>query len=62
MPASVIAAQSKFLNPNMGPVLDLMPRRSCSIRLFRCFDELCFVLRHAGFSAGSSRTARCDAA
>jgi hypothetical protein len=32
------------LKPSMGPILDLMPRWSCSSRLFRYFEDRSFVL------------------
>jgi hypothetical protein len=43
MPAIVMAADSKFLKPGIGLVLDLIPRWSCSMRLFRYFEDRNFV-------------------
>jgi hypothetical protein len=43
MPATVMAADSKFLKPSIGLVLDLIPRWSCSMRLFRYFEDRNFV-------------------
>jgi hypothetical protein len=48
MPATVMAADSKFLKPSIGLVLDLIPRWSCSIRLFRYFEDRNFVRQAAG--------------
>jgi hypothetical protein len=62
MPAIVIAAVSNRLNPSIGPMRDFTPRSSCSIRLFRYFDERNFVSDGSCPPACISRTARCDAA
>jgi hypothetical protein len=43
MPAIVIAAVLNYLNPSVGSMRSFTPRRSCSIRLFRYFDERSFV-------------------
>jgi hypothetical protein len=56
MPAIVMAADSKFLKPGIGLVLDLIPRWSCSMRLFRYFEDrnliilLLFLLSRPGFA------------
>jgi len=47
IPEIVIAAVSNRLNPSIGSMRNFTPRWSCSIRLFRYFDERSFV------SAGS---------
>lgn len=62
MPEIVTAADAKLLKPSMDRVLDLMPRWSCSIRLFRYFEERNFVRLGSTPSARISRTARCEAA
>jgi hypothetical protein len=62
MPATMMAADSKFLKPSIGLVLDLIPRWSCSIRLFRYFEDRNFVRQGSRPSSRISRTARCDAA
>src|SRR5208282_95461 len=43
MPAIVTAAVLNRLKPSIGPMRSLTPRWSCSIRLFRYFDERSFV-------------------
>src|SRR5580698_9761685 len=40
MPAITIAAVVNHLKPSIGPMRSFTPRRSCSIRLFRYFDDL----------------------
>jgi hypothetical protein len=57
-----MAAVSKSLNPSIGPVRAFTPRWSCSIKLFKYFDDLNFVRFQRGLSCEISRTARCDAA
>src|SRR5271166_2590401 len=42
-PAIVIVAVLNCLKPSIGPMRSLTPRWSCSIRLFRYFDERSFV-------------------
>ena len=60
--AIVIAAVSNRLNPSIGPMRNFTPLWSCSIRLFRYFDERSFVPVGSCPPACMSRTARCDAA
>jgi DNA-binding transcriptional LysR family regulator len=58
MPAMVIAAFLKPLKPSITAMRCFTPRWSCSIRLFRYFDERSFVFAGSEPSAFSSRTAR----
>src|SRR4029077_10885879 len=58
----VIAAFLNALKPSITVMRCFTPRWSCSIRLFRYFDERSFVFADSEPSAFSSRTARCDAA
>ncbi len=62
MPAVVIAAFLNCLKPSIGPMRCLMLRWSCSIKLFRYFEERSFGFAGNEPSAFSSRTARCEAA
>jgi len=62
IPASVSEAVLKRLKPSMTFVRDLMLRWSCSIRLFRYFEDLTLVSAGSKPSAFISRTARCEAA
>ena len=62
MPAITIAAVVNHLKPSIGPMRSFTPRWSCSIRLFRYFDERTFVSAGSWPSVFISRTARCDAA
>src|SRR5882724_11400284 len=62
MPAIVIAALLNALKPSITAMRCFTPRWSCSIRLFRYFDERSLVFAGSPPSAFSSRTARCDAA
>ena len=48
----------KPLKPNITAMRCFTPRWSCSIRLFRYFDERSFVSEGSEPSAFSSRTAR----
>jgi len=43
IPCIVVVAEVKLFKPSIGPSLDLTLRWSCSIRLFRYFDERSFV-------------------
>jgi hypothetical protein len=61
MPAIVIAAFLNRLKPSITAMRCFTPRWSCSIRLFRYFDERSLVFVGRQPSAFSSRTARCDA-
>ena len=47
MSAIVMAADSKLSKPRIGLVPDLRPRWSCSMRLFRDFEDRNFVRRAA---------------
>ena len=58
MPAIVIAAVLNRLKPSIGPMRCFMALWSCSIRLFRYFDERTFVSSGNRPSAFISRTAR----
>src|SRR5437660_8541710 len=64
MPAIVIAAFLNALKPSITAILCFTPRWSCSIRLFRYFDERSLVFAGSQPSALSSRTAlvRCSMA
>src|SRR5712671_5884066 len=62
MPAIVIAAFVNPLKPSNTAMRCFTPRWSCSIWLFRYFDERSFVSAASEPSAFSSRTARWDAA
>ena len=62
IPAIVAAAVLNHLNPSIGPMRSFTPRWSCSIRLFRYFDERSFVSAASWPAVFISRTARCDAA
>ena len=57
MPAMVTFARRNFLKPSIGPILDFIARWSCSIILFRYFDDRSLVLSKASFSSDNSRTA-----
>src|SRR5260370_33289443 len=54
MPAIVIAAFLNLLKPSITAMRCFTPRWSCSIRLFRYFDERSFVFL-AGRGSGNSR-------
>ena len=43
MPAMVIAAVRIRLKPSIGPIRSFTPRWSCSIELFKYFDDRSFV-------------------
>jgi hypothetical protein len=43
MPEIASAAVLNHLHPSIGPMRGFTPRRSCSMRLFRYFDERSFV-------------------
>jgi DNA invertase Pin-like site-specific DNA recombinase len=58
IPAIVIAACRKSLKPNITAIRCFTPRWSCSIRLFRYFDDRNFVPEGSEPSTLSSRTAR----
>src|SRR5271163_2720490 len=60
-PAIVVAAEEKLLKPSMGRVLDLIPRWSCSIRLFRYLEDRNLVRLGSSPSSCISRTAGGDA-
>jgi putative transposase len=62
MPEIVVAALLNRLRPSITFVLDLMWRWSCSIRLFRYFEDRTFVSSGSRPSTFISRTARCEAA
>jgi hypothetical protein len=62
IPASVIEAALKRLKPSIGPVRAFSPRWSCSIKLFKYFDERRFVSAGNKPSSFISRTARWEAA
>src|SRR5882757_5910497 len=59
MPEIVVAAPLNRLKPSMTFVRDLMFRWSCSIKLFRYFEDLTSVSAGSKPSAFISRTARC---
>src|SRR3981189_865181 len=61
-PAITIAAVVNHLKPSIGPMRSFTPRWSCSIRLFRYFDERSFVSPASWPAVFISRTARRDAA
>ncbi len=50
------------MNPSMGLIRDLMPRWSCSTRLFRYFEDRSVMRFQRLPSAASSCTARCEGA
>ena len=58
IPAIVIAAVVKPLKPSIVAIRCFTPRWSCSIRLFKYFDDRSFVSAGSKPSAFSSRTAR----
>src|SRR6202035_3051096 len=58
MRAIVIAAPAKPLKPRIAAIRCFTPRCSCSIRLFKYFDDRSFVSAGSKPSAFSSRTAR----
>jgi hypothetical protein len=58
IPAIVIAAVAKPLKPSIVAIRCFTPRWSCSIRLFKYFDDRSFVSAGSKPSAFSSRTAR----
>ena len=58
MPAIVIAAVAKPLKPSIVAIRCFTPRWSCSIRLFKYFDDRSFVSAGSKPSAFGSRTAR----
>jgi len=58
IPAIVVAALLNRLKPSITFVLDLMFRWSCSIKLFRYFEDRTFVSSASRPSAFISRTAR----
>ncbi len=62
MPETVAKAFLNRLKPSITFVLDLMFRWSCSIILFRYFEDRTFVCSGSRPSAFISRTARCEVA
>ena len=62
MPEIVVTAFLNRLKASITFVLDLMFRWSCSIKLFRYFEDRIVVSSGSRPSAFSSRTARCEAA
>ena len=58
----LVADEVGLGNPSIGPIRSFTPRWSCSIRLFKYFDDRSFVSAGSSPSAFISRTARCDAA
>ena len=73
LPADTKVRSSKYLNNlieqdhrgvklRIGPVRAFTPRWSCSIMLFKYFEDRSVVRFQRALSRGISRTARCDAA
>ena len=61
IPEIVVAALLNRLKPSMTFVRDLMLRWSCSIKLFKYFEDLTSVSAGSKPSALISRTTRCEA-
>jgi hypothetical protein len=57
-PAIMVAAFPKRVKPSIALILDLMLRWSCSIKLFKYFDDRKVVSFGSDSSAFISRTAR----